>query len=137
MKWVCPGATPQPAAPAIIGTEQVGQTLEVDTQGISDADGLTEVSYSYQWLADDAEIDGATGSTYKVRAEDEGKAIKVRVDFTDDKGNPESLTSEPTEPVSGWRSLDGLSHCRKNVPRCRAGGSPSPRLRAARRLRGR
>ena len=94
-----PWCNPAFGAPAIIGTEQVGQTLEVDTQGISDYDGLTEVSYSYQWRADDAEIDGATASTYKVRPEDEGKAIKVRVDFTDDKGNPESLTSEPTEPV--------------------------------------
>ena len=86
-------------APIITGTAQVGQTLTADTSGISDTDGLTEVAYSYQWLADDAEIDGATSSTYKIREEDEGKAIKVRVDFTDDKGNAASLTSAPTAAV--------------------------------------
>ena len=94
-----PWCNPASGAPVVVGTAQVGQTLEVNTFGISDLDGLTSVSYSYQWLADDAEISGATSSTYKVRAEDEGKAIKVRVDFTDDKGNPESLTSGQTEAV--------------------------------------
>ena len=86
-------------APTIVGTAQVGQTLTADTSGISDPDGLTRVTYSYQWLADDTEIDGATSSTYKVRAEDEGKTIKVRVDFTDDEGNLGSLTSETTAAV--------------------------------------
>ena len=53
-------------APTISGTAQVGQTLTADTSGISDADGLTNVSYSYQWLSSrdteigDTEIDGAT-----------------------------------------------------------------------------
>ena len=28
---------------------QVGETLTADTTGIADADGLTNVSYSYQW----------------------------------------------------------------------------------------
>ena len=77
----------------------MGQTLTADTSGISDPDGLTGVSFTYQWLADDAEISGATGSTYKVRAEDAGKTIRVRVDFTDDGGNSESLTSAPTAEV--------------------------------------
>ena len=40
----------------------MGQTLTADTSGISDADGLTDVTYSCQWLADDTEIDGATSS---------------------------------------------------------------------------
>ena len=86
-------------APTISGTAQVGQTLTADTSGISDADGLTNVSYSYQWLADNTEIVGATSSTYKVRVEDNGKTIKVRVDFTDNEGFSESLTSEPTAQV--------------------------------------
>ncbi len=41
--------------------------MTVDTSGISDGNGLTKVSYSYQWLADDAEIDGATSSTYTIQ----------------------------------------------------------------------
>ena len=52
-----------------------------------DADGLTNATFSYQWLADDAEIAGATGSTYTLADTDEGKAIKVQVSFTDDEGN--------------------------------------------------
>ena len=95
------GAANAPAtgAPAIIGTVQVGETLTADTSGIADANGLTNVSYNYQWLADDADIAGATGYRYTLADSDEGEAIRVRVTFTDDAGNEESLTSAPTEPV--------------------------------------
>ena len=83
----------------ISGTSQVGQTLTADTSGIADTDGLTNVTYSYQWLADDTEIDEATNSTYTLQSSDNGKVIKVRVSFTDDADNEESLTSEATEAV--------------------------------------
>ena len=86
-------------APTISGSAQVGQTLTASTSGIADVDGLTNVSYSYQWLADDSEIDGATSSTYTVQASDNGKVIKVQVTFTDDGGSDESLTSEGTAAV--------------------------------------
>ena len=61
-------AAPQPDSPAtgqptISGTAQVGEQLTADITGIADADGLTNATYSYQWLSDDAEIGGATGST--------------------------------------------------------------------------
>ena len=92
--------SPATGAPTISGTDQVGETLTADTSGIADADGLTNVSYSYQWLADDAAIAGATGLTYTLVAADEGKAIKVRVSFTDDAGNEETLTSEATAAVA-------------------------------------
>ena len=91
--------TPATGAPTISGTAQVGQTLTADTSGISEADGLTNVSYSYQWLADDADIDGATSSTYTVQSSDNAKVIKVRVTFTDDAGSDESLTSAGTAAV--------------------------------------
>ena len=38
-------------APTITGTVQVGETLTADTSGIADTDGLTSVSYSYQWVS--------------------------------------------------------------------------------------
>ena len=91
--------TPATGAPTITGTAQVGQTLTGGTTGISDSDGLDSVSYSYQWLSDDTEIDEATSSTYALQSSDNGKVIKVRVTFTDDAGNEESLTSEGTEAV--------------------------------------
>ena len=75
------------------------QTLTASTSDIGDVDGLTNVSYSYQWLADDTEIDGATSSTYTVQSSDNGKVIKVQVTFTDDGGSDESLTSAGTSAV--------------------------------------
>ena len=57
------------------------------------------MSFTYQWLADGAEIVGETNNTYVVRVADVGKAIKVRVDFTDDEGYSVSLTSAPTAAV--------------------------------------
>ena len=98
-------AAPQPnnpatGAPTISGTTQVGETLTADTSNIADADGLDNVSFSYQWLADDVEIAGATGSTHTLADSDEGKTVKVQVSFTDDAGNDEALTSEATDAVA-------------------------------------
>ena len=87
-------------APIISGTVQVGETLTADTSGIEDADGLDNAAVTYQWLADNAAIAGATGSTYTLADDDEGKAIKVHVSFTDDAGNDETLASAATETVS-------------------------------------
>ena len=81
--------------PAIGGTPQVGEELSASTSGISDADGLDDASFAYQWIRASADIDGATGSTYTPVAADEGKRLKVRVSFTDDAGNEERLTSTP------------------------------------------
>ena len=91
--------TPATGVPTISGTVQVDETLTADASGIDDADGLTNVSYSYQWLADDADIQDATGSTYTLTDDDVGKAISVRATFTDNAGNEESLTSEATAEV--------------------------------------
>ncbi len=87
-------------APTMTGTAQVGQTLTASTTGVSDSGGLTNATYTYQWLTDDTEVSGATSSTYTLVAADVGKAIKVRVSFTDDAGNEESLTSAATSTVT-------------------------------------
>ena len=91
---------PATGAPSISGTAQVGETLTADTSGIADADGLTNVSYSYQWVAGGTDIGGATGSTYALTASEQGEIIQVRVSFTDDAGNQESLTSAATDEVA-------------------------------------
>ena len=87
-------------APAISGTPQVEETLTADTAGIADQDGLTNVSYRYQWTAGGAGISGATGASHTLTAAEEGQTIQVRVDFTDDAGNDESLTSAATVAVA-------------------------------------
>ena len=103
LELVVPGPPSNSAAtgvPTIGGTAQVGETLAASTSGISDADGLADVTFTYQWLADDTEISGATGSSHTLAEADAGKAIKVRVFFTDDDGNAENLTSEATTAVA-------------------------------------
>ena len=96
--------SPATGAPTISGTAQVGETLTASATGIADSDGLTFATFTYQWLADDAAISGATGSTYTLVAADAGKAIKVQVSFTDDRGNIESLTSVVTAAVTAVNS---------------------------------
>ena len=86
--------------PSIVGTARVEETLTADTTGIADADGLDSVSFTYQWIADDSDIAGATGAAYTLGATDEGKAVKVRVSFTDDADNAETLTSAATDAVA-------------------------------------
>ena len=90
--------------PTITGTAQVGETLTADTSGIEDDDGLDSVSYSHQWIRVDGGTEGdipdATSSSYELADSDEGKTIKVKVSFTDDAGNAETLTSKATEAVA-------------------------------------
>ena len=91
--------SPATGGPGISGTPLVGETLTATTSGIQDEDGLTDADFAYQWLRSElgsnseTDIAGATGSSYAVTSDDAGKAIKVRVTFTDDAGNEESLTS--------------------------------------------
>ena len=106
-----PAPTPEPAqnspatgSPAVTGTAQVGETLSADISRIGDADGLANVSYSYQWVRNDGtsdtDITDAADSSYTLVAADDGKTIKVRVSFTDDEANEETLISTATEAVS-------------------------------------
>ena len=106
-----PGPAPAPEAdqavpnnpatgqPVITGTPQVGETLSVDTSGISDLDGLQNAAFTYRWIAAGSDIEGATGSSHTIAEDDEGLTIQVRVSFTDDAGTEETLTSAATEAV--------------------------------------
>ena len=105
-------------SPVITGTVQVGETLSVDTSGISDRNGIDRSALTYQWISndgtEDTDIQDATGSTYILAVADEGKTIKVRVSFTDESLYEESPTSEPTATVasgqtSSQRSLQQTS----------------------------
>ena len=109
--------TPATGQPNISGTAQVGETLTADTSGIADDDGLDNVAFSYQWLADDSNISGATGETYTLADADEGKAMSVKVSFSDDRGNEETLTSaatvvvaaKPNSPATGTPTISGTT----------------------------
>ena len=95
-----PANTPATGSPGIDGSPVVGQTLTATTSDIGDDDGIVDAVFAYQWLGDDAAIESATESTYTVVTEDVGKTLKVKVTFTDDAGNEESVTSAPTAAVT-------------------------------------
>ena len=83
----------------------MGETLTAGTSGIADADGLDNVSFSYQWMRGDGnahtDIAGETARTYELSGGDVGRAIKVRVSFRDDANNEETVTSAATGAVAG------------------------------------
>ena len=102
-----PPNTPATGAPTISGTPQEGETLTAATSGISDVNGLTTVSYSYQWIRVDsdgtsnaADI-GTDDDEYTLVSTDEGKKIKVEVTFDDDDGNAEGPLTNNAYPSSG------------------------------------
>ena len=107
--------------PTITGTAQVGETLTAGTSDISDEDGLTNATFRYRWIRNDGgvdtEIQDATASTYDLSDADVGKTIKVRVSFTGDGGNDETLTSAataavaaaPNTPVTGAPTISGTA----------------------------
>ena len=86
--------------PGITGPAQVGMTLTAGTTNIMDTDGLNTPGYTYQWLRAGSNISGATSNTYTLTSSDYGETIKVKVNFTDNANNPESLTSDETLPVA-------------------------------------
>ncbi len=112
-----PENSPASGAPGITGTAQVGETLKAETSGIADADGLDNVAFAYQWLADGADIQDATDSSYTLGGTDKGKAISITVSFSDDRGNEESLTSAATgavaaksnSPATGQPAISGTA----------------------------
>ena len=128
--FVAPQAQAEPAnepatgAPTITGSTVVGQTLTAGISGIADTDGIADTAFTYQWLRLDglseSNISGATGSSYTLTDADEGKTIRVRVSFTDDAGNAETVTSTATatvepepqaenSPATGQPSISGTA----------------------------
>ena len=126
-------------APMISGTAQVGETLTAATSGIADSDGLTSPPYVYRWIrvnGTEADISGATSSTYTLVAADLGKTIKVRVSFTDDAGNPETLTStatsavaaKPNTPATGAPTISGTAQVGETLTAATSGIADSDGL---------
>ena len=103
----------------------MGKTLTADTSGIGDDDGLDNAAYTYQWQADGADISSATSDTYTLADSDEGKAVSVKVSFTDDTGNEETLTSvataavdaRPNTPATGQPTISGTAQVGRDADR--------------------
>ncbi len=91
------------------GAAQVGEALTVDVSSVRDPNGLADATFEYQWVridgATETDIGNATGTSYTLTGDDEGRRIKVEVAYTDDAGYEENLVSLPTQPV---RPQDGI-----------------------------
>ena len=86
----------------VSGSPVIGETLTADTSTIADADGLTNATFSYQWLRGNTNtaIENATNSTYTIQQADNGYVLSVRVTYTDDRLTTETLQSTYTSQVS-------------------------------------
>ena len=96
--------TGAPFITGVAGAPEVGEELTAHTSTIDDRNGLASPGYAYQWLRVDsggqaAPISGATSADYTVQAVDVGRQLRVRVSFTDDESNRETLTSDATDAV--------------------------------------
>nr|WP_320051340.1 DUF4347 domain-containing protein [uncultured Desulfuromonas sp.] len=80
------------------GTPQAGETLTVDTSGVTDADGLGPFTYQWQVSTDGGitwnDVESATDSTYTLPVDAAvDDQYQVIVNYTDGHGFSESLTS--------------------------------------------
>ena len=94
-----PGAPKSTVAPALAGTAKVGETLTVSSGSWS---GTEPITFSYAWqvceLDECAVIDGETGSSYTITAED--ALLNVRAVVTARNANGETTsTSAPSSTV--------------------------------------
>lgn len=81
-------------APALSGTEQVGNTLTV-----SDGTWAGSPTFTYAWYRDDVLIAGETANTYDLIAEDEGAIINAVVTATN-AGGSASAPSDDTAAIA-------------------------------------
>ncbi|WP_257166615.1 VCBS domain-containing protein [Bradyrhizobium sp. SRS-191] len=86
-----------PATVTVSGNAIQGQILTANLG--SDPDGAAS-NVAYHWLRDGAVINGATGSTYTLGANDVGHKISANVTYTDGQGFAENVTSGQTGSVS-------------------------------------
>jgi Domain of unknown function (DUF4114) len=111
--------TPPTGTLTIAGTAQEDQTLTANA-ALTDDDGLG--AFSYQWEVLNSTtgewdtIMGATGSSFVPGDAQVGKVLRVRVNYTDGQGKPESFTSAQTLAVTsindaptGTITIDGIA----------------------------
>ena len=94
------------AAITIYGRPVVASQLTTD---VTDGNGITSASFTYEWFVDGAPVPGETDSGYLVRESDLGKSISVDVTFTDDDGlnNSASDTVGPVISIeqNAWNNI--------------------------------
>ncbi len=116
---------PLPAGQTTLSaTPTVGNTLTAVTSEISDADGPTTLSFSYQWQAGGDDIATATAETFTLTRAQLGKQIKVQVSYTDGANHIETLASAQTNqvkeantpPIASGDEITGASGASSHTP---------------------
>jgi hypothetical protein len=87
-------------AVTISGTVTEDQTLTAVTTAIADADGLGTFQYHWQRDSGSGFVEVGNQATYTLGDADVGTHIRVVVNYTDGRGNAESLTSGQTAAVA-------------------------------------
>jgi hypothetical protein len=97
----------------IEGEVTQGQQLSA-SHSLEDGDGIPHsgpYALAYQWLADGQVISGATGSTLELGQAQVGKAISVKVSYTDNGGTTETVISATTPVVAAETfPLQGIAY---------------------------
>ena len=81
----------------IDGSPRQNVALSANTSTIQDEDGLG--TFAYQWLRDGVPIQDVGSSTHMLTQDDVGSQISVRIDYLDNAGTAESLTSAQASAV--------------------------------------
>ena len=94
---------PAQGRPLARGERTVGEILTADLGVITDADGLTNPLFEYQWQRVDggtpADITGAMSDTYTLTDDDAGTRIRLQVTFRDDSNSQETLSGPATSLI--------------------------------------
>lgn len=104
---VAPGNVAPEGVVEIRGAVRVGEQLTADATGVSDADGMGELSY--MWQLADSELGPFTGvgadADFIVPVSAEGMFVRVTCSFVDLKATAESVTSRVVGPVERPNSV--------------------------------
>ena len=93
---------------SIDGTAEEDQILTANVDNVADEDGLG--AFSYQWQRSNGsggfeDIENATGQTYTLGDGDVDREVRVQVNYTDAKGEDETLISDATAAVGNVNDL--------------------------------
>lgn len=125
------GAPLNLTAPVLSGTETVGETLSVTT---GTWQGVTPISYTYQWRRDGGNIPGATSSSYTLVAADYNTVIDCvvtatnTIDSTTQDSNDTGAIVGTAPVISGVPTISGTEQVGETLTATAASvtGTPTP-----------
>lgn len=87
---------------SLSGTARVNQTLSI-VNDFTDRNGIESITSSYQWYGNGSAITGAVDATLLVDAAHNAQDIHVVMNFLDDDGFAETLTSESVSIYDAYK----------------------------------